>query len=99
MLSTQQYDKALHRLIRINEVQEICGVSRSTIYGKLNEKSPQYDPDFPKPIHTGARMVAWLEAEVQSYIEFCIDSSRKNTCQIIYASQAMRNAAMKGGAV
>lgn len=77
-----------HHLIRRKQVEQSVGISRSTIYGKLDENSPQYDPDFPKPIHIGVRMVAWLESEVQSYIELRIYSSRNQPKQVGHATKA-----------
>jgi prophage regulatory protein len=81
----------VHRLIRRKRVEELCAISRSTIYNKLDTKSPQYDPDFPAPIHIGARRVAWLESEVQAYIEFCVSSSRAHTEQAVLSPQDRKN--------
>jgi len=59
---------ATQRINRLPEVKQATGQSRSTIYNKLNPKSPQYDPTFPKPIKLGARSIGWIEAEIQAWI-------------------------------
>ena len=58
-----------NRVIRLPETKAQTGQSRSTIYDKLNPKSPRYDATFPKPIKLGARSIGWIEAEVQAWIE------------------------------
>lgn len=68
-----------HRLIRRTQLQDQAGISRSTIYARLDPKSPQYDPDFPTPIQLSpnSTSIAWVEAEVQAYIAKRIEASRK----------------------
>lgn len=57
-----------HRLLRRKQLEQAIGLSRSTIYAKLDPKSPHYDPSFPKPITLGSMSVAWVEAEIQGWI-------------------------------
>jgi prophage regulatory protein len=38
----------MNQLISIKQVVEYTGLSRSTVYEIMNEKSPYYDPTFPK---------------------------------------------------
>ena len=60
---------ATSRLIRLPEVQALCGLARSTIYRDIrNDK-------FPKPVKLG-RLSVWLEHEVQQWIEDRIAESR-----------------------
>lgn len=56
-------------MLRINDVKVRTGLSRSTIYSKLDPKSSAYDPTFPKQIKLGARAVAWLEAEIDTWLQ------------------------------
>jgi prophage regulatory protein len=66
-------------LLRRNRLEVRSGLSRSSIYSRLDPKSPHYDPDFPKPIKLGSGKnppVAWIEAEVQAWIESKITNSR-----------------------
>ena len=73
---TQQGATAQHRLLRRKQVEQILGLSRSTIYCRMDKKSPHYDPAFPLPISLGKTSVAWVEAEVQEYIARRIAESR-----------------------
>lgn len=58
-------DKSDERLIRIQEVKEITGLSRSYIYA-LSAKG-----DFPKSLSLvpGGSSVAWIYSEVNEWIE------------------------------
>lgn len=38
------------RILRMRELTKIVGLSRSTIYEKLNPESRYYDETFPKPV-------------------------------------------------
>jgi prophage regulatory protein len=46
------------RILRLPEVKALCGLGRSTIYLRVNERL------FPRPILLGPRMVGWRESEV-----------------------------------
>lgn len=63
-------------LIPISEVTKRTGLSRTTIYARLNPDSRQFDPDFPKQIHLGRSTVRWLENEVNRWIELHIERAR-----------------------
>lgn len=52
-----------NRLFRINEVVEIVGLSKATIYRKI-EKG-----EFPDSRKLGSRTVRWLERDIQEWIE------------------------------
>jgi prophage regulatory protein len=51
------------RLIRLKEVMRLTALSRSTIYSRMNEGQ------FPKPVSLGERAVAWVECEIEDWIE------------------------------
>jgi prophage regulatory protein len=51
------------RLIRLREVMNITGLSRSYVYS-LAQKG-----QFPKPVKLSERSVAWIEAEVLAWID------------------------------
>ena len=55
-------------------IEDITGLSRSTIYAKMDQRSSQYDPDFPKPVRLGKRAVAWRETDIVKWL-----SSRTST--------------------
>lgn len=65
-----------HTILRRKEVEARTGLSRTTIYDKLNSKSPRYDPTFPRQISLGAESVGWIESEVNTWIESRITASR-----------------------
>ena len=50
------------RFLRLPEVQERTGVSRSFIYKSVNDKS------FPAPRKVGGRASVWLESEVNDWM-------------------------------
>ncbi|MGL5472962.1 MAG: helix-turn-helix transcriptional regulator [Shewanella sp.] len=60
--------ETLRRVVRIKELTRIVGLSRSTIYNKLNPKSKGYDPEFPKPLRLGASSVGWLLSSVDQWL-------------------------------
>ena len=60
------------RLIRLKEVQHRVGLGRSTIYRWMAEG------EFPKPVPLGGHAVAWVESEVEEWIDLklaAIDSN------------------------
>ena len=46
------------RLLRIEEVMQITGLPKSTIYNKIHKGT------FPKPYRVGPRSVRWKESEI-----------------------------------
>lgn len=63
-------------ILRLKQVRERTGLSRSTIYGKLDPRSTQYDPSFPRKIRLGSGAVGWVESELNDWLEKCVNSSR-----------------------
>ena len=61
------------RIVRIKELQRKIGLSRSSIYEKMNEKSCSYDPEFPKPVKIGINAIGWIEDSVDAWIQGKID--------------------------
>ncbi len=55
-------------MLRLRDLEVRLGLKRSTIYDRLNPKSPAYDASFPKRVQMGARSVAWVEEEVEQWI-------------------------------
>lgn len=51
------------KLIKLKAVMDCTGLARSTLYKFIAEGR------FPKPVKLGARMVAWVKSEVQTWIE------------------------------
>jgi prophage regulatory protein len=63
-------------ILRRKQVQARTGLPSSTLYDKLNPKSPRYDPSFPTQIRLSASTVGWIESEVEAWIESRIRASR-----------------------
>jgi len=57
-------------LIRLQEVLKRVPYSRSTIYLKVARG------EFPQPVSLGARAVAWVQADVDAWIDRRIDAGR-----------------------
>lgn len=54
------------RILRRQEVQELVGLPRSTLYARIATG------DFPRPIRLGgtnSRSVGWRESSIQQWIE------------------------------
>ena len=61
------------KLLRLPEVRNRTGKSRSAIYQGVN------DGTFPKPVKLGGpRAVGWIEAEIEAFNQACIAASRPN---------------------
>ena len=63
---------SFNRVLRLKNLATYLGLSESTIYDKLNKKSPRYDPTFPKQIRLSASKrgaVGWLEHELRQWLE------------------------------
>ena len=71
MTSTTERKTLLRvRFLRLPEVLERTGLSRSTIYVRLDQGL------FPRPVSLGARAVGWIESEVDEWIRQRIEESR-----------------------
>ncbi len=60
------------RFLRLPEVMARTGLSRSTIYVRLEQGC------FPRPVSLGSRAVGWIEAEVDEWMRQRIVESRSN---------------------
>ncbi|EKN4209735.1 AlpA family transcriptional regulator [Yersinia ruckeri] len=56
------------RILRMSELTTLLGISRSSIYEKLNPKSRYYDAEFPKPVRLGAASVGWRSTAIDEWI-------------------------------
>jgi prophage regulatory protein len=65
-----------HKMLRIKQLIEKTGLSRSTLYDMMNVKSKRYDPTFPRGIKLTEATVRWLESEINAWIESKINQSR-----------------------
>ena len=59
-----------HRILRLRQVKDMVGLSKTTLYARIGEGS------FPRPISLGGRSVGWLESEVVEWQNARITASR-----------------------
>jgi len=53
----------LRRILRLPQVVDATGETRSTIYKRIAEG------EFPRPVKLGAKSVGWVEDEIAAYNE------------------------------
>lgn len=56
------------KILRLSQVQERIGLSRSTIYDRMNPKSPRFDSSFPQPVKLGASAIGWFESSITEWL-------------------------------
>ncbi|MFT5759823.1 MAG: prophage regulatory protein [Alteromonadaceae bacterium] len=59
-----------HKMLRLPSVIELTGLSRSSIYLRMKKN------DFPQSISLGDRAVAWLEIDVEQWLDEKIAASK-----------------------
>ncbi|TWX65946.1 AlpA family phage regulatory protein [Colwellia demingiae] len=52
-----------HKMLRLPSVIELTGLSRSSIYLRMKNNV------FPQSISLGDRAIAWLESDIEQWIE------------------------------
>lgn len=67
-----------YRIIRLPEVTNLTGISRSSIYEFIKKSQ------FPKQINLGARAVGWVESEVQGWIQQRISERDQNASSQVF---------------
>ena len=65
-----------YKMLRMKQLIEQTGLSRSTLYEMMDVKSKRYDPTFPRGIKLTEATVCWLESEVNTWIDSKIKQSR-----------------------
>ncbi len=59
-----------NRLLRLPQVKQSTGLSKSTIYSRIAEGT------FPKQIPIGPRLVVWVESDIQNWIAEQVSAAR-----------------------
>jgi prophage regulatory protein len=59
-----------HKLLRLPQVKQSTGLSKSTIYARITEGT------FPKQIPLGPRLVVWVESDIQNWIAAQVSAAR-----------------------
>lgn len=90
------------RLIRLPEVKALTGLSRSSIYQKINPKSPYHDKLFPRPVSLASvsrGAVAWVDHEVQNWLRLRIAASRSGLADGFIPGETMAHKEPSAGQV
>ncbi len=66
--------KQSSQVVRRRQLEARLALSRSTIYDKINPKSPRYDATFPKPFRLGGSAVGWLTHEIDAWLNQQIEA-------------------------
>lgn len=61
-------DNRTHQIIRINTLKQLIGLSRSSVYDKMNPKSKRYDESFPRPIKLSLSAIGWFEQDIIDWL-------------------------------
>lgn len=62
--------KMQHKFLRLPQVKQTTGLSKSTIYARIAEGT------FPKQIPLGPRLVVWVESDIQKWIAEQVSAAR-----------------------
>ncbi|KFX00722.1 MULTISPECIES: helix-turn-helix transcriptional regulator [Pectobacterium] len=60
------------RLIRLSEVLERTGFGKAWIYRLISQNR------FPRPVKIGIRAIAFVESEIDEWIQLTIENSRNH---------------------
>ena len=59
-----------HKILRLPDVIDRVGFSRSTIYDFVSKGR------FPVPVRIGVRAVGWLNSDIDAWINACVDRTK-----------------------
>jgi prophage regulatory protein len=76
-INTPISNQPSYKMLRMKQLIEYTGLSRSTLYDMMDVKSKRYDPTFPRGIKLTEATVCWLESEVNTWIDSKILLSRR----------------------
>ena len=65
------------KMLRIKQVIELTGLSRTTIYALMNPSSSRHDPTFPQRVPLTRATVGWIASEIAAWLESRIAQSRQ----------------------
>ena len=65
------------QMLRLPQVMAKTGLSRAAVWAKQNPKNSRYDAAFPKGVKLAANTTAWVESEIDAWLESRISFSRK----------------------
>ena len=56
------------RIIRMQELIGTIGLSKSTIYNRMDPRSKWYDKNFPLAIKLGKSAIGWRSSDIEMWI-------------------------------
>jgi len=65
------------RMLRMKQLTEYMGLSKSALYDLMNPKSVRYDATFPRAVPLTPGTAAWVLEEVDAWIDGRIASRGK----------------------
>lgn len=65
------------RVVRLKQLIVMIGLSRSTIYDRMNLNSPRYDNSFPRPIGLGGKAKGWFLKDVNYWLGMQAELSKE----------------------
>lgn len=71
-------------IIRKAALLKKIGISKSTLYNRLNPKSIYRDQSFPKPFKIGLSCLGWDESEVDAWLESQKNQSRTSQASPVF---------------
>lgn len=75
-INQQAITQPCYKMLRLKQVVEYTGLSRSTVYDIMDAKSKRYDSTFPRSVQLTQATVAWIESEVITWLDGKIKQSR-----------------------
>lgn len=64
------------QMLRLLQVMAKTGLSRAAVWAKQNPKDSRYDASFPKGVKLAAHTTAWVESELDAWLENRLAASR-----------------------
>lgn len=65
------------QMLRLPQVMAKTGLSRAAVWAKQNPKDSRYDASFPTGVKLAANTTAWVESEIDAWLDKRISASRK----------------------
>jgi prophage regulatory protein len=66
------------RILRLKSVLERTGLSRSTVYRKVQSRT------FPKPLKISERCIGWRESDVESWLRSLVLNAGTRHCDALF---------------
>lgn len=66
------------QMLRLPQVMAKTGLSRAAVWAKQNPNNSRYDKTFPKSVKLAANTTAWVESEIDTWLNQRIAESRKH---------------------